>query len=239
MSNNQLYQVSTLQALLLGYTKGVVSIEHLLEHGDIGLGTFSDADGEMIVIDHKVYRARQDGSVVEVEMDENSSFASVADFNNAIEFEIDGGSSIEDLKKQLDVFVDEDFGINSIYVVRLDGFFEFVKARSLKGHCSHHIELSKILEKNQRNFSFEKVKGSLVCLYFPDYMQSINAAGWHFHFISEDRKQGGHVYNLAYSPMIGKRKQIHNIQIQIPTDVAFDTYPLTTVSQKEVKKVEQ
>lgn len=38
------YQVSTLQALALGFSKSVITVDELLEHGDFGLGTFEDVD---------------------------------------------------------------------------------------------------------------------------------------------------------------------------------------------------
>ena len=40
MTNAPMYQVSTLQALALGYTRGVITVGELKQHGDIGLGTF-------------------------------------------------------------------------------------------------------------------------------------------------------------------------------------------------------
>ena len=40
MKSNKLYQVSTLQALALGYTKPVVTAKEMIKNGDIGLGTF-------------------------------------------------------------------------------------------------------------------------------------------------------------------------------------------------------
>ena len=51
MNDNMMYQVSTLQALALGYTRPVVTVEELLRHGTTGLGTFESVDGEMIVCD--------------------------------------------------------------------------------------------------------------------------------------------------------------------------------------------
>ena len=36
-----------------------------------------------------------------------------------------------------------------------------------------------------------------VCVYFPDYMDGINAVGWHLHFVSDDRKHGGHVFDIT------------------------------------------
>lgn len=44
-----MYQISTLNALPLGYTRKVVTVADLLAHGDTGLGTFENLDGEMIV----------------------------------------------------------------------------------------------------------------------------------------------------------------------------------------------
>lgn len=239
MSKAQMYQVSTLQALMLGYSKGVVTVEELTKHGDTGLGTFQDVHGEMIVMDGKVYCADNEGRAEEAAPDIGVPFAAVADMADSKEFTVTAGSSIENLKEQLNIVVDEDFGINSMYVVRMDGYFEQVKARSEKGQKSHHIELSEILKKNQKDFMFEKVSGTLVCMYFPDYMDGINAAGWHFHFISDDKTIGGHVFDLIFSDMPARRKQIHNIQIQLPEDMAFDTYALKSVSKDDVKKVEQ
>ena len=45
----KIYQVSTLRALAMGYSRKVITVGELLEHGDIGLGTFEDVNGEMIV----------------------------------------------------------------------------------------------------------------------------------------------------------------------------------------------
>ena len=60
-NNGKFFQVSTLQALALGFSKSVIPVEDLLKHGDTGLGTFEDVDGEMIVLDGKCYRARDVG----------------------------------------------------------------------------------------------------------------------------------------------------------------------------------
>ena len=67
MKSNKIYQVSTLQALALGYSRPVVTVQELLEHGDTGLGTFENVDGEMILIDGQCYRALEDGEVVVAE----------------------------------------------------------------------------------------------------------------------------------------------------------------------------
>ena len=236
---NQMYQISTLQALMLGYSRGVVTVRELLRHGEIGLGTFQDVNGEMIALDGKVYKADNAGRVTEADRMTGVPFAAVAFMDEAEEFELEEGSCIEDLKKQLNVIVDADFGLNSMYVLRMEGHFSRIKARSEEGQRSHHVELAEILKKNQKDFMFEDISGVLVALYFPDYMDGINAAGWHFHFVSDDRTKGGHVYELEFDRLKAQRTRLNNIEIQLPKDKAFDTYPLKSVSTEAVKAVEQ
>jgi acetolactate decarboxylase len=48
-SHRTLFQVSTSGALVAGLYQGAVSTAVVLQHGDFGLGTFADLDGEMVV----------------------------------------------------------------------------------------------------------------------------------------------------------------------------------------------
>jgi len=235
----KMYQVSTLQALMLGYSRSVVTVEELLQHGDTGLGTFEDVDGEMIVLDGVCYRATNDGSVTIAPMETGVPFAAVTRLEEKRTFELGSFQEIDDLKNALTLRVEEDFGLNSMHVVRIDGSFEKVSARSETGTRAHHVTLKDALSKTQRDFFFDNVKGSLVCIYYPDYMDGINAAGWHFHFISEDRKLGGHVFDVKMKEGHVILDKISMIDIQLPRDAAFDTYALKSASADDVKKVEQ
>nr|MBS9408302.1 acetolactate decarboxylase [Streptococcus oralis] len=46
-TSNEVYQTSTMLALLDGIYDGVISFEELKERGDFGIGTFDQLDGEM------------------------------------------------------------------------------------------------------------------------------------------------------------------------------------------------
>lgn len=126
-----------------------------------------------------------------------------------------------------------------MHMVRIDGIFETVDARSENGMKSQHVELKDILNLNQKSFVFSNVSGSLICIYYPDYMAGINASGWHFHFVSDDRSKGGHVFNITMQHGAAFLDKISKIEMQLPWEASFDTYALTSVSQKDVKKVEQ
>lgn len=233
------YQVSTLQALALGFSKSVTTVGELLEHGDLGLGTFEDVDGEMIVLDGKCYRAQNNGDVVLAENERGVPFAAVCHFQPQRVADPGEMDTIEKLKEWLTLNIEEEFGLNSMYAVRIEGEFSKVDARSESGTKAHHVTLKDALSVTQKAFIFENVKGALVCVYYPDYMDGINAAGWHLHFLSEDKKHGGHVFDISLTQGSAAFCRITSVEVRIPDTPAFDTYALKGASQDEIKSVEQ
>ena len=239
MKENKMYQVSTLQALALGYSRAVVTVKELLEHGDTGLGTFEDVNGEMIVAGGRCFRATEDGSVTEPAGDMGVPFAAVARVGGQRQFELGAVEDIDALKTLLDVKIEEDFGLNSMHMVRIDGEFDKICARSESAYRSHHVTLKDILSTTQKDFFFDDIRGTLVCVYFPDYMDGINAPGWHLHFLSEDCTRGGHVFDLRMRKGSVALDKINAVEIQLPREAAFDTYALKSANQDEIKEVEQ
>src|SRR5271156_4384284 len=81
VSHSTLYQVSTATALVEGIYQGAVRVRTLREHGDLGLGTFENLDGEMVIVDGHFFQVSSDGSVREVRDDVLSPFAAVTAFS--------------------------------------------------------------------------------------------------------------------------------------------------------------
>src|ERR1700722_19599243 len=73
--SSEVYQTSTMGALLDGVYDGDVTIRELLQHGDFGLGTFNGLDGEMLVLDGVCYQLRGDGSAQVADADQRTPFA--------------------------------------------------------------------------------------------------------------------------------------------------------------------
>ncbi|MDV3301034.1 acetolactate decarboxylase [Mycobacterium avium] len=59
----EIFQTSTMGALLDGVYEGNVTVRELLRHGDFGLGTFNRLDGEMLVLDGVCYQLRADAVI--------------------------------------------------------------------------------------------------------------------------------------------------------------------------------
>ncbi len=238
MMVNKMYQVSTLQALALGYSRAVITVEQLLEEGNTGLGTFENVNGEMIVMDGHCYRADQEGNVTEAGADMGVPFAAVAKFHGEQQFSLENMPDIEAVKTELTRKIEERFGLNSMQVVKIEGEFDLVDARSESPYRSHHITLKEVLGMTQKAFKFEKIRGTLVGIYFPDHMDGINMPGWHLHFLSEDRSKGGHVFDVRVREGAEKVDKISRVEIDLPKEAAFDTYSLKQDLQAELQSVE-
>lgn len=239
MSDVKMYQVSTLQALMLGYSRSVITVGELIKHGNTGLGTFEDVDGEMIVTDGVCYRATETGEVVKADDDKGVPFCAVCNMEDGEQVELGTFDSISALKDQLNLIIDGHFGLNSMHMVKIEGDFELVDARSESPYRSQHVTLKNILGKTQKAFQFENIKGTLVAVYFPDYMDGINAAGWHLHFVSDDRTKGGHVFEIKMRGGKALINKINSIELKLPDEPVFDTYMLKKASGNDIKTVEQ
>ncbi len=235
----KMFQVSTLQSLALRYTRAVITVGELMQHGETGLGTFEDVNGEMIAIDGKCWRAMDDGSVAEAGDSRGVPFSAVAYMDGCREFELSGNYTMESLKNELNNRIEEDFGLNSMHVIQIHGTFEKIYARSEAPYRSHHVTLKEMLDTTQTSFEFSDITGSLVGVYYPDYMDGINAAGWHLHFVNDERTKGGHVYEIQMTKGKIRLAKKTSIEILLPKDPAFDTYALKSASKDEIKQVEQ
>jgi acetolactate decarboxylase len=183
-----LYQVSTATALVEGIYQGAVQIAALREHGDLGLGTFESLDGEMVVVDGHFFQVRSDGSVREVQDNVLSPFAAVTAFSPDQSITLENCPDLSYLTSQFDALRQSD---NFFYALRVDGTFDYIHARAMR-RTKEGIPLVQAAAV-QPEFEFHNISGTLVGFWTPEYAKSLNVPGYHQHFVSADRTQGGHV----------------------------------------------
>jgi len=184
-----LFQVSTLDALLAGVYDPAIAIGELRRHGDTGLGTFTALDGEMVVLDGKVYQVRADGSVHRVLDRTGSPFAAVTFLDRDEEVRL---AEPLDLKALTALALARLPSRNLFCMMRLDGDFSYVKTRSVPRQHKPYPKLADVAAK-QPTFEFHDVAGSLVCLYCPYFVAGANLPGCHWHFLNAARTGGGHL----------------------------------------------
>ncbi len=229
-----LFQVSTSAALVEGLYQGAVQVSRLLGHGDFGLGTFIDLDGEMVVLDGVCYQVSSTGTVAKVEGDRLIPYAVVTRFNAEFSKQIDPLDGYSRLVSVCDELRDSD---NVFYAFRVEGRFSFVKTRVMKA-VPEGTGL-KTAASGQKEFLFKEVGGTLVGLWSPGFAGSFSVPGYHFHFLSSDRKKGGHVLECQASGVAVAGCAMNEMHVSLPETEEFLKADLTRDPQADLMKAEQ
>ncbi|MCR3760950.1 acetolactate decarboxylase [Clostridium felsineum] len=190
---NHIYQMSTINALVSGLYDGCASLKKLLTKGDFGLGTFEDLDGELTLLNGEFYRTRPDGSICKCLEGESVPFAVVTKLENYNEYQIDNCNSYDELKKSLDGFIDSK---NIFYAFYIQGEFNYVKTRTVVKQCRPYRPMTEVV-RDQPIFNYENIEGYIIGFRCPSYVEGLNVPGYHFHFLSKDKKLGGHVSEVS------------------------------------------
>ena len=196
-STADLFQVSTLDALTLGLYGGVYPIGALRRQGDFGLGTFEGIDGEMTVLNGHCYHFHSDGTLTEEPDQSRIPFAAVTEFRPEIRFAANG-VSLEQLSQQIDQYLPS---TNLFYAIRIHGHFSALTTRAIPKLFPPYPPLAQAVAEEVK-FPFENVNGTLVAFRCPAWAKGINQVGYHYHFISDDQRIGGHVLSFTTGPVL-------------------------------------
>jgi len=224
----ELYQTSLMSALLQGIYEGETTFAELARHGDFGLGTFNDLDGEMIALDGKFYQLRSDGTARPVAPEQKTPFAVVTWFEPDTEVDIQSPTE----KQQLLSLIEHHTDSNLFYALRIDGVFENLRTRTVSRQQKPYPPLQEAAAHEAIN-TFAGVKGTLAGFRTPAYAQGIGVAGFHLHFLRDDRQAGGHA--LDYTLQQGKVQlaTLHGFHIELPTSGDFLKADLEDASASE------
>jgi acetolactate decarboxylase len=212
----ELYQTSLMSALMAGLYEGEAAYGEIRKHGDFGLGTFNDLDGEMVGLDGTFYQLRSDGSARPVTADQKTPFAVVTFFHPEQELDVAQQMTKSDLLAMIEKATDA----NLFSAVRVDGIFDEVRTRTVQRQARPFPTLTEAT-KHQAEKVFTNVPGTLAGFRTPPYAQGIGVAGFHLHFLGQDKKAGGHA--LDYQLRAGKVQicTVHDLRVELPTSTEF------------------
>lgn len=186
-------QAGTLDALMAGGYEGDTTIDELLRLGDTGIGTIQQLDGELIVIDGEAWTATADGTVRRVAGDTRTPFAVVCHFTPTAVREIDSPLDGDQLRAALDAMAPP---AASVIAVRVDGAFTDLAVRSVERQEPPYRPLREVVA-HQHETRLADAHGTLIGFRFPDATAGVEVPGHHLHFISDDRRVGGHVMSVT------------------------------------------
>ena len=234
-SIHEVYQSSTINALLEGVYDGTMTYGQLRQHGDFGIGTFNALDGEMIGFDGHFWQITGDGHVHAVPDDYQTPFATVLFFNPRIKQTLDGPLEYPGLCTLLDHAVGS---TNLFSAIRIDGSFHSMRTRSVPRQSKPYPALIDVTQ-DQPVFDLNDLSVTLVGFRFPEFAKGMNVPGYHLHFLSDDRQTGGHVlaFELAHARLA--IDDTSNFHIELPTDASFLSAELGGNHSEDIEKAEK
>ena len=214
--NSGLFQVSTLDAFSSGIYGASMTLAELRQHGDFGLGTYEGIDGEMILVDGHFYQMRFDGTMSEASSDARTPFAVVTMFQPQVSLTVKGATMAQ-LSELIDSVLPSK---NLFYAIRVRGAFPVMNTRAISKQFLPYPPLSTLLP-TQSLFTYNNVTGTAVDIRCPAYVSGINQPGHHYHFVSDDRKGGGHALGFTTGEVTVEIETLRQHTMWLPADEPF------------------
>ena len=218
------YHYSIWEAFVNKIYDGTLTAEELKQKGTIGLGSYNALDGELIMLDGVLYEALGDGAVIVVKDTTKIAYANTAFYTEDKALTITNAKNSKDLRTQLN----EQLGSkNFFYAFKIHGTFNTLKLGGVPKQTKPYTQGLDILIPNRPVFNTKKNTGTMVGFYCPDFIGKINVAGYHFHFISDDKKSAGHVMEFSNaSNLKGGFKKLAKYQFELPETPAYESVDL-------------
>lgn len=224
---DSIYQVSTIVELMKGKYDGSITLKQLRKKGNFGVGTVNGLDGEFLFVNGKAYHLRGQVRASVAKKSIKTPYAMVTRFKPEIENEILTELDQEQVTNKLDTMIDTQ---NCLTAVKIDGSFKNIKFRIVAAQQPPYRPLVDVMEE-QREVEMQNIEGTLVGFYVPRYMHGINTPGYHFHFLSKDKKIGGHVLGFTIQEGI--------IQLDQKNYFILDLNDINNPKREESKKAEK
>ena len=210
-------QTGTVAALIDGHYDGDLTIGELLERVDHGIGTLQGLDGELVIVDGEVWVAHADRRVTRVPPQTKTPFAVTCRFDATVTHPLREPHSLAQLVASIDRIALRD---EPVVAVRVDGRFESLRLRSVAAQHPPYPPLAEVVS-HQTEWTVEAATGSIVGFRFPDASSGIEVAGYHLHFLSEDREVAGHVLGLTLLAGTALVDGAHELHVEVPAGLTL------------------
>jgi acetolactate decarboxylase len=228
-----LFQYSTIDALMAGVYDGQLTVGELKKQGNLGLGTFNALDGEMVVLDGKVYQVTVDGKATQAPDSMKIPFAAVTFFTPNIFIPLKKAMNLTELTKLIDKALPTK---NVIYALKIEGRFPWVKARSVPRQRRPYPPLAHAVEQ-QVVFPLTDVEGTMVGFRCPAFLNGVNVPGYHLHFLTKDQQAGGHVLDCTVENLTVQVDPIYRLSLVLPQEPVFFHLNLEKEKGADLKKL--
>lgn len=210
---SRLYQHGTLAMLMGKQMQGTITVAELRQQGDTGIGTLDGLDGEVIILAGEVYQAQSDGQVNHItDPDTLLPFASVH-FDAPTQKLPFSSVTFSNLSAQL-----KTAQLQQVFAaIKFHGDFSHMHVRIAPKQVPPYPSLLSVAE-NQPEFEAENISGTVVGYFAPQIFNGPTAAGWHVHFLSDDRQFAGHILDFSAEQVTGDLQIFDEFVQHLPID---------------------
>jgi len=213
-TGKSLFITGTYGALSRGVYDGDVTVADLKHQGDFALGNFNAIDGEMVAMDGKYYQIGSEGKLNPADDTMKMPNTTATFFKADKVITIDKPMSYQELQQYINSQLPTP---NIFYAIKVTGTFDFIKARTLtKLTQPYPTTLYSTITQNEPTFEFNNIDGAMAITVSPTYMKEIVYPGYHAHFISSDRKSGGHVLDGRIARGQAEVEFLPNFSVNLP-----------------------
>ncbi|OQE19269.1 hypothetical protein PENFLA_c019G07868 [Penicillium flavigenum] len=215
---NQIYQYSIISSLAQGICADGLPVPQALRHGDHGLGTLAGLDGEVIIIDGQAFQYTS-GGVRALEKSDITAFLMITFFEPSKAVTLPYLTN-ETLMHEMSRLYPST--TNHFFAIRVDAVFPHITYRVAPRQNHHRETLAEVVQR-QSVRSFKKQRGTIFGFYSPGFTGAFSVVGLHLHFMSEDRKAGGHVLEFQASNVSLSGAVITKYNVELPETEDFNS----------------
>jgi acetolactate decarboxylase len=225
-----LFQLGNASALFSGAIEGNMRYSQLAVKGDFGLGTFNGINGEMVALDGKFYKIGQRGETTSVNPEWKTPFVELVKFHSNKSIRFENIDNYDVLKQHLASRLENK---NLPYAIKIHGTFSFLKLRSRSPRSALQTQ-----DIKEETYSIDNMKGTLVGFWMPDYLLTLTVPGFHFHFLSDDKKMSGHVLELKSEKIDAVTNQIEKIELVFPQTQVYKNANIIAATSDKYKSAQ-
>lgn len=192
-TDSHLVQVGTYGYLTQPDFTGIMSIEDVVRGQTMGLGTFENLDGELIMLGGVVYQVRPDGTPRVADLSTRTPFLQAIRFRPQRSVPVPPGTACADLPRLITQAAEKE---NGLIAVRARGTFSDLTTRSVSTDTPPFQPLSQTIAE-QTIFELGQRRAVLVGFWQGRDALGIGQDGLHLHALTADKRAGGHVLSCT------------------------------------------
>ncbi len=234
LNANRVFLCAPVNALVEGLYEQKIPFTRIKQHGDFGLGTFDNLDGEMVMLDGQIYQISATGEVHRVDESACTPFACVTFYRPLSQDRLAAEMPFADFQTWLKGLLPSP---NVFFALRIEGRFASIKVRSVPKQENYRplVEVA----RDQPVFTFTDIEGTLAGFYTPGFLGSVSVPGLHLHFLSADRRRGGHLLECRPENVEVGVQMISALELALPMSLDYLTWDFSRDTEKDLNRAER